>query len=484
MATNEVVMKDDDINSIVSKVRLKDSDDDGEFRPFIVGYKSNPALKDIIKAFNQSNEVKLGYSTIQKEKGIIEPTMKRKNLYLTGGALRDHLKNKTFHNYDCVTEASPDEIRKILLQDFLHLDEVKPDTHDLEILTKYKKLPDKGQKKKCFYASRWDSEGHEIEICAEIDGQKVFVTPFSLHTKDRMVSPPKRMFATTLEQDAKTRDLTMNALYLKLKNEDGENGELSDPEGGIHDLRNGDLRLIQPAEKTFSKDPYLPFRICLIAARYAPDKAVPESLLYKIKRIGSMDIDPKVLHRIVNAAINNVDVSVFHFFKNLIDCDLVKHLFPHLHVQQPVYNLPNNKVLTLAYLLHKNDVETVKNILGSRGFSNMDIDNICKLINLAKFAKNSVVNPDLIYDIFVKPFNLSNSKVKEFLRLIEKEKIFDILFDGKLDDVVKKYVEDETGRHVNPMYIKIAGKSLRPDELEDARIKAFQHKVHNLMQNS
>jgi len=476
-------MKEDDISSIVSKVRLKDSDDNGEFRPLVVGYNSNPVLKNIIKAFNQSNEVKLGYSTIQKDKGIVEPTMKRKNLYLTGGALRDHLKNKSFNNYDCVTEASPDEIRKILSVDFTNLEEVKPDTHDLEILAKYKKLPEKGQKKKCFYASRWDSEGEEIEICAEIDGQKVFISPFSLHSKDRMVSPPKRMFATTLEQDAKTRDITMNALYLKLKNDDGENGELSDPEGGIHDLKNGDIRLIQSAEKTFSKDPYLPFRICLIAARYSPDKSVPENLLYKIKRIQSLDVDSKVLHRIINAAISNVDVSVYDFFRNLIECDLIKYIFPHLHVQQPIYNLPNHKVVTLAYLLHKNDVDHVRNILGSRGFSQMDVDNICKLINLAKFAKNNITNPDLIYDIFVKPFHLSNSKVKEFLRLIDKEKIFDILFDGKLENVIKKYVEDENGRRINPIYTKIMGKSLRPDELEDARIKAFNHKVQSLMKD-
>jgi len=81
-------------------------------------------FKHIIDAFNSSNEVKLGYSTIQKGKGIVEPTMKRKNLYLTGGALRDHLKNKTFTSYDLTTEASPDEIRKILELPVADLEEV------------------------------------------------------------------------------------------------------------------------------------------------------------------------------------------------------------------------------------------------------------------------------------------------------------------------------------------------------------------------
>lgn len=477
-------MAEEDIRSIVSKVRLKDSDDNGEFRPFIVNFKSNPALKNIIKSFNQSNEIKLGYSTIQKDKGIIEPTMKRKNLFLTGGALRDHLKNKAFYNYDCVTDASPDEIRKILLSPLNQLVEVKPDTHDIELLEKYKKLPDRGQRKKFFAASRWDKEGHEIELCAEIDGQKVFISPFSLHTKDRMVSPPQRSFATSMEEDAKTRDLTMNALYLKLKNDDGENAELSDPEGGIHDLKNGDIRLIQSSEKTFDKDPYLPFRICLIAARYSPDHKVPENVLYKIKRLEGIKVDPKSLKRILLSGLNNPDVPVFYFIKNLHDCNLIQHIFPHMHVEHPTYDLPNNKIVTIAYLLQKNDVETVKNMLVSRGFAHIDVENICKLVSLAKFSKNNIVVPELIYDIFTKPFNLPNTKIKEFLKLIGKERVFDTLFTGDLDEVLKKYVGTENSRQVNPMYVKMMGKALRPDELEDARKTVFHHKVHKLMSSA
>lgn len=474
-------MKDEKNTDIVSKVRLKDSDDNGEFRPFVVNYKSNPILKNIIKAFNVSNQVKLGYSTITKDKGIVEPTLKRKNIYLTGGALRDHLKNKSFTNYDCVTEASPDEIRKILQLKFLNLDEVRPDTHDIEIVTKYKKLSEKGQKKKCFYASRWDQAGHEIELTVEIDGQKVFITPFSFHVKDRMVSPFKRDFATTIEEDAKTRDLTINALYLKLKNDDGENGELSDPEGGIHDLKNGKITIIGSTDKLFAKDPYLPFRICLLAARYSPDKKVPEEIESKIKKMADVKFDPKSLKRIYLSAISNIDIPAFYYIKNLEDCGLLQKLFPHMHFASSDLNLPSNKILATAFILHKNEPEAVRNSLVSRGFSTLDADNISNLIKLAHFSATSIIRPDMIYEIFTKPFNLSNSKIKEFMKMIGKQDVYDKLFDGKLDDVVRKYVEKNDVRQINPLYIKHMGKTLRPDELEPARKHIFHHKVHELM---
>jgi len=81
-------------DSIVSKVRLKDADNRGEFKPFVVNYQSNPILKHIIDAFNSSNEVKLGYSTIQKGKGIVEPTMKRKTFTLLVEPLEIILKTR------------------------------------------------------------------------------------------------------------------------------------------------------------------------------------------------------------------------------------------------------------------------------------------------------------------------------------------------------------------------------------------------------
>jgi hypothetical protein len=120
-------------------------------------------------------------------------------------------------------------------------------------------------------------------------------------------------------------------------------------------------------------------------------------------------------------------------------------------------------------------------VLMANGYSHLDVDNICNLIKLSHFANSSVANPDLIYDMFTKPLHVSSSQIKEFLKLFGKQSVFEKIFGGKLDDILKKYVETETSRQVNPLYVKHMGKNLRPDELEDARKKLFHHKIKELM---
>jgi hypothetical protein len=179
------------------------------------------------------------------------------------------------------------------------------------------------------------------------------------------------------------------------------------------------------------------------------------------------------------------DVSVYHYLNNLEECDLMKYIFPHFHVNKAITELPNNKIVVLAYLLNNNDVEHVKNFLSSSGYSSIDVDNVCNLIKLSKFSSNNIINPETIYEIFTKPFNLHMSKIKDFFKLIKKDNVYDKLFGGKLDDIMKKYIETEgNSRMVNPLYIQHMGKTLRPDELEMARKSLFHHRIHHLMSGS
>ena len=119
--------------ALISKIRLKENERNGDFRPLVVSHLSNSAIKCIIDGFENSKEIDLGYSTIIKDKGMTKPTLKKKTIYLTGGSLRDHLKNKTFDTYDCSTDASPDEIRLILKSPYCNLVEVQPETDDIQV---------------------------------------------------------------------------------------------------------------------------------------------------------------------------------------------------------------------------------------------------------------------------------------------------------------------------------------------------------------
>ena len=466
-------------NYIVSKVRLKDNDKSGEFRPFIVNYMSNPVLKSVIKAFGNSGEIKLGYSTIQKGKGILHPTLKRKSLYLTGGSLRDHLKNQTVLEYDCVTDASPDEIRMILKSRSAELKEVKPLSDDIQILSNYQNLEEMEGKKRVFFASRWDAEGDEMEFTVMIDGQKIYISTFSFNSKNRMLTPKKRSFATSPEEDARSRDLTINALYINLKNDDGENSELIDPLGGVFDLKNGKIALISEKEKPFEKDPYLPYRIANLAARYAFNKKIPDDINQKIKEYdhSNYEEDKKVLKRYYLAAVENINIPTDSYISNLIHSHLIKQLFPDSVIQHPSTQLPNNKILVTGYILQKNMPMKTAKMLEEMGWSKNDVENIIKFMKLAQFCSSNFLNPNLIYDFFSKPFTMPNSTIKSFLQLINCSELYDKVFTHDFSDIMRKYVENEGRREVNPLYVSFLVRTPRTDEFEDVRKQLFSREV-------
>lgn len=419
---------------LVSKVRLKERDADGEFGPFVVNASSHSCLKKIIDAFENSKEVKLGYSTIQKDKGLIEPTMKRKTLYLAGESVRDHLKNKSFTVYDLVTDASPDEIKKILASSTSGLEECKPHTTDLQILQKYKKLPDMDDN--CFYASRWDNHGEEVEVTAKCKGMTVHISPFGMHSKNRMINARKAHFATNLEQDASTRDLTINALYIKLKDSDGENTELFDPRGGMHDLKAGVIRLIDKPLKAFSENPYLPLILCNICARFTEDGKIPEYIQKNISDLGKLD--KNIVRRIYFSAIENSDVPLEKFLKNMKITNTEKVVFPNLKISNLCDNnichvMPHNKIVVTAFLLLDNDPYEVGKILTTQGYNKSDVENIVFLIRMGRMIKNDVKNPSLVDELFSKPVSMPKARIRDFLEVMGTPKVFRELIDQKFN---------------------------------------------------
>lgn len=473
--------KEKDNEALTSKVRLKPNDRNGEFRPFVVNHLSNSALKSVINGFENSKEINLGYATITKDKGMVKPTLKKKTLYLTGGALRDHLKNKTFSTYDCVSDASCDETRLILTSQFAGLEEVKPETDDIQIQEKYKKLPARNSKKKIFYVSRWDAEGEEMEFTIEINGQKIHLSPFTLNVKNRMLTPKKAKFVTTLEEDSMSRDLTMDSLYLKLRKNDGENAELLDPQGGAYDLKNGLIVTVKPIEKAFSADPYLPFRIANLSSRFANDGKIPDNTLKVLQDLPEVEgIKRHNLKKYFISSVENLDVPCDLYLNNLRASKLAEKMFPGLKIANIDSQIPNNRLIACAVLLRNNNPEKVNHVLASMGWTKMDVENIINLIHIAQFTESSF-NPDLIYPIFSKPLSMTNSVIKDFLKTIDKIDLYHKIFSHDFSDIMKKYIEKGGRREINPKYIRFAERVPRTEELEDIRKKLFAQLVKGMI---
>jgi hypothetical protein len=408
---------------IVAKYRLKERDSDGMFGPLLISNSSHPALIRIVRAFNNSNEVKLGYSTFKKGEGVVEPTMKKKSIYLTGTSARDHLANQSFNFYVLVTDALPDEIRKILKSPLANFKEIKPKVDDFDIVKKYKDLPGDSSSEFYFYASRWDQQGQEIEITAVVKGQKCYISTFCIHEKNRAIMPFKAKFTMEIEKDAATRDITINAMYIKLKDPEGENSELLDPQGGMHDLKAGIVQLIKPAERSFDKNPYLPFALCNVAARFGKNGILSRDLTAEILDFKHSQYDKHVLKRMFVSSIENPNVPVDKYIYNLRISHLLQKMFPRLRLidmckKIDCSQVPNNKLIALALILEENSVEEVGEALSELKMADQDIEQIQFLMKLHDLVKSSSKDVDKIKDAFEDTANIPKSVVKKFLSIL------------------------------------------------------------------
>lgn len=455
---------------LVSKIRLKDVKGSTNFKPLKVSSSLNSLLKPIIEAFEASDKVKIGYSTLDKGKGLVHPTLKRKNLYLTGGALRDHLKGKTFKNYDLVTDATPDEIMLVLKHSETPFKKVSGD-HQFE------------PNEIVYYPSRFDSKHNPIEITVQKDNQKAYIATFSRNAKNRNLTPEEAKFVHNLEQDAYTRDITINSLYLRLKNSDGDNAELIDPVGGAHDLKIGEISTVEEPSTTFKRDHYLPFRLADICCRFSESKKIPEKFIETIKHHAKhFDYDGKILRKYYVNALKNLDVDPTQYLKNLQQASLLNLIFPNCNFANIINDLPNNEILTTAYLLYGNNVEMIKNLLTTQGYSKGDVDEIGKFMKLAVWCSGNTHNVDLIHDLLTKPSRLPHSKIYDFLKLLGKGDLYHKVFKQDYSNVTKKYIEDEMGDKVaNPKYIKFMGRNPDYDEMNVVRKNLLDQAVKEKM---
>ena len=58
------------VEGVTASIKLQKRDGTSEFSPFVVDRTSHPGLAKIVKAFLDSDKVPLGYTTIDKNKGV------------------------------------------------------------------------------------------------------------------------------------------------------------------------------------------------------------------------------------------------------------------------------------------------------------------------------------------------------------------------------------------------------------------------------
>ena len=450
---------------LVSKIKLQKEKD---FSPFSVNKSSHTNLRDLIKAFDNSKNVKLGYTTIQKNKGEIEPQLKKKKIWLTGGAVRDHLSNKTIKNYDIVTDATPSEIRMILSDEEHDFTEVKPENFPKSNKSKYEDLPEDSDNKH-FHASRWNKSGKEIEFQVHIKGQTFNVSTLSNAPKSKYLSPDENNAASSIEEDGMNRDLTFNSMYIPLNNSDGDNADLLDPFGGLSDLKNKRIVFINNnMSKRIEEDPHVIMRYASMLNRFGekPD----QGLINSISKMDNLRFDKKILHDEFLKGLSHPDVNTKKFLSTLYGLGIVKHLFPSSKFDSNIPEINRDKHLSLAHIYKNSEPEDAKQDLMSLGYKSTEAGDICHLVKLHNWAKNSY-DPMMFYDLKHAPCGLSKNKLKNWMSLNGHDgNKFDNFINHDENDLDFDAKNDESMEY-NPIYYPFHNRKPVGDEVEG--IKRF-----------
>ncbi|MDC7234479.1 MAG: polynucleotide adenylyltransferase PcnB [Spirochaetales bacterium] len=205
--------------------------------------------------------------------------------YIVGGAVRDLLIDKVPKDYDIATDASPTRVRKIFRNSriigkrFRLVHVYFPQNKILEVAT-FRSL-----------------EGG--------DGENIY---------------------GTIDEDAKRRDFTLNALYYSPREE-----QIIDYHDGVKDIRNRKLRSVISLDTTFKEDPVRMLR----AVKYSvmTGARIPYNLRRAIKRDGAL---------LMECSVSRMSEEIFKILQSgyseaiiqrAVSLNLFEYLLPGLHKQ-------------------------------------------------------------------------------------------------------------------------------------------------------
>ena len=461
---------------ISSEVKLSDA---GPYKPFVIGDEHHPNLKIVVQAFLDSQKVPFpgpdGYPqklTTMNVKGESTPKLKKKQLYLVGGAVRDHLLGKTPKDYDLATDATPDEIRLILRA--AGFTETKPQTGKHAAAggdpKRYEKYQDAGTKNKIFYAKGWDRAGREFVMGARVNGEEFEIATFRKDSKGGDGRTPDRMeFTPSFEDDSGRRDFTINSMGIPLTSADGPNSKLLDPHGGAHHLKSGDVRFVGNAKDRLAEDQLRALRYIRFAARFGQGGQIPpeyKEAIHEIRDLSSVSRE-RIRDEFIKG-LEHPDVDPKKYIKMYKEFGLLQTVFPgmtfKLDDDKKDYTDKKDKRLAVAWILRNNNQDDIKEMLAHGTWTNHEINDIIHLIKMNGWASKKDKDDEGFFGDFYdmkqglhQKTSLVPSMVKQWAQM---NNMPDDMIQHYLqhDLSTKAYTKDSFGNQVmNPEVIKANG---------------------------
>ncbi|MCK9446747.1 CCA tRNA nucleotidyltransferase [bacterium] len=349
-------------------------------------------------------------------------------LYVVGGAVRDALLKKKPKDFDVATNATPDQIEEIL-----------------------------GGKYKIIDGGKSKEMGVTIVI---INGEQYEIATF--RTDIGKGRRPDSVEFTTIDKDVLRRDLTMNALFYDIDNE-----EIVDLVGGIDDILNNRVRAVGDANIRFIEDPLRKMRAIRFAGstNSKVDTDIDKSLTLDNSLNG---VSPERIRDEFKKSIEKAKYPA-----NVLDMFLgygfFDYIFPNYIINRN-FETTNNWIIQLTTLLIKNEdknikklidfkyeADEVRDILFLKIFLTLSLDNFLELSNkwkISKLGKNKIDSDVLMY--FGESFGMDIDSIKAFIKFKPSVNGDDVMreFGLKGRDVGQKIKEIETENFIKLLEYK------------------------------
>ena len=313
----------------------------GKQKLFFVSYHKPNVNISFDEVINEYSKLRLRIpSDIKKIHKLFKKN--KKKLFVVGGAVRDAILGKSPKDFDLATDAKPDEVLKIAKDGGLKTVEVGKQFGVVIV------------------------GGHEIATFRKDIG------------KGRR---PSSVDYTDIEGDVKRRDLTINALFY-----DMDRGEIVDLVGGVADLKKKKIRTVGNAVERFDEDPLRKMRALRFQGALGgklgkeTEKALRQNP--SLKGVSNERIRDEFVKSIKKAK------STKKFLQISDSIGFTKQILPGFQVKVPYIN-ENDYILFLAWILRKNDVNSIRKLNGL-AYPNQDIVNIQFLNALQSFKPQNI----------------------------------------------------------------------------------------------
>ncbi len=308
-------------------------------------------------------------------------------LFVVGGAVRDALLGKLPKDWDLATDATPDKVEQMMSDAGLKTIPTGKAFGVINVFT--------------------DDGEHEVATFRK-----------DLSSGRR----PDAVEFTTIDQDVKRRDLTINALFFDI-----DTSEIVDLVGGISDLKKGIVRTVGNPEDRFGEDRLRILRAIRFAGRFGSElePEVERALLNDTSLEG---ISPERIRDEFLKGIRTTK-SVKHFLGLLDKFNLFDWIFKGLRVNKTFIEEQDPLVL-LAFMLRDNDPRELGKVLNKLTFSAAETKAITFLVAFQQFD-----TPDEVF-LFKKQHmgsGITGEQLRKFGKLINfDQKILDAFADFKL----------------------------------------------------